>query len=242
MTRFHHVSGAVLGLVLAAAPLCAARQEHRTLDAAGKAVQVLAANPLRGIPPALLREAKGVAIIPNVVRAGLVLDGRFGRGVLLVRGPSGSWSNPVFVTLSGRGVGLQAGVEAADVVLVFRTHESLNHVVTGRGQLTLGTEAAVAVGPVGGESEAPVTPPGRRPAEVYAYSHARGLFAGVALEGDRLQVDGGANEAFYGVHGCRPADALAHHGVPAAEGLRGQLTRLCLPPVVVPVHEFQKKR
>jgi lipid-binding SYLF domain-containing protein len=151
--------------------------------------------------------------------------------VLLVRQPGGGLSQPVFVTLSGGGVGLQAGIESAEVVLVFRTSHSLERVLKGQEHLKLGGDVAVAVGPVGVEAEAAAAV-GRR-AEVYSYTHDRGLFAGVSLEGDRLQVDGEANEAFYGRHCRHAADVLALREVKVAAGvthLREHLARLGTPP------------
>ena len=214
-------------LTLTVAPVRATSREVKTVEAAAAIVHEFAA-PLHHIPAQFLRDATGVAIVPHIVKAGVVFDARFGRGVVLVRQPDGSWSNPVFVKLEGFGVGGEAGIESTDLVLIFKTRTGLDHMLHGKEKLTLGTDAAVAVGPVGKEAEVGVR--GRR-AEIFSYSRSRGLFAGVSVEGAGLKIDREANEAFYGIHGGHSAEVLAHRGIPAAEGVRTEVTRLiALPP------------
>jgi lipid-binding SYLF domain-containing protein len=202
----------VVVLGLAASPLWAGSQEVKTVESAAAVVRSLSAIPLRGIPSSLVRDAAGVAVLPHVVKAGLLIDGRFGRGVILVREAGGRWSNPVFVTLSGGGVGGVAGVETTDLVLVFKTRTSLDRAL--RGKLALGTDVTVAAGPSGREAERATDRLLR--ADILTYSRSRGLFAGVSLEGARIRIDGRANEAFYGVRGGRPEDVLARRGVALA--------------------------
>ena len=110
---------------LAAAPATAGHREQATLESAAEVIRTLPADPLSCIPPVLLRDAHAVAVIPHVVKAGFLVDGRFGRGVLVVRRPDGSWGDPVFVVLAGGGLGLQSGVQSTDVVLLFRTASSI---------------------------------------------------------------------------------------------------------------------
>jgi lipid-binding SYLF domain-containing protein len=166
--------------------------------------------------------------LPNVVKAGLLVDGRFGRGVALVRQPDGTWSNPAFITLRGLGLGGQAGVESTDLVLVFKTRHSLDRVLMGKRKLTLGADAAVAAGPVGRDAE--LATDALLKAEIVSYSRSRGLFVGVSLEGASLHVDREANESFYGVPGGPPATAVTHPGVEAVQGLRAELFRMSTPP------------
>ena len=220
----------LLLLFPAVGSLWAADHEQATVAAASEVAKALTAVPLKCIPPTLMHQAKGVAIIPHVVKAGFVVDRRFGRGVILVRRPDGSWSDPIFVTLSGGGVGLEAGVESTDLVLVFRTEGSLDHILKGKGALTLGADVAVAAGPLGREAEAATDR--LLKAEVFSYSRSRGLFAGLSLEGDRVQVDAGANEAFYHIQGGHPVEVVERHGAPiaAAEQLKGHLTIMEAPP------------
>src|SRR5436305_14571460 len=126
MDRLRTSLGASLLLVLAVAPLWAGDHERRTVESATEVVRAFAALPLRGIPRSLMHDAAGVAVIPHVVKAGLLIDGRFGRGVVLVHRPDGHWSDPVFVTLAGGGVGGQVGIEATDLVRASKSGRSLD--------------------------------------------------------------------------------------------------------------------
>jgi lipid-binding SYLF domain-containing protein len=235
MTRLRTPLGASLVLLaLAAAPLLAGSRELKTVESAAEAVHALSSIPLNCIPQSLVQDSAGVAVIPHVIKAGFVVDGRFGRGVVLAREPGGRWSNPVFVALAGGGVGGQIGVESTDLVLVFKTKASLDRILRGKGKLTLGGDLSVAAGPVGREAAAATD--GRLKAEIYTYSRSRGLFAGVSLEGAALTIDHRANETFYGQRGCRPEDVLARRiaAVPAVESLKAQLSWLAGPPPVPP--------
>jgi lipid-binding SYLF domain-containing protein len=196
-----------------------------TLWSASEVLDELRDIPLKGIPPALLGSAQGVAIIPHVVKAGLIVGGRFGEGLVMVRNADGTWTNPVFVSLAGGSFGWQIGVQSADIVLVFRTRKSLDRILQGKGKLTLGADVAVAAGPVGRQAEAGTD--ARLQAEIYSYSRTRGLFAGLALEGAAILNNARANEEF--THHPRPED------IQAAERLKGQLAVLSgLPAVTYP--------
>ena len=167
--------------------------EEARLVTATQVLEELRSTPDQNVPTWLLDRAYGVAVIPDVIKgAFVVLGGRFGRGVLVSRDAAGRFSNPVFISMKGGSVGWQIGAQAADVVLVFATKRSLENF--GRGQFTLGASASVAAGPMGrsGEAAAGVE------AEIYSYSRARGLFAGVALDGTALLFDRKANRNFYG--------------------------------------------
>lgn len=229
MIRFGTLLG--VSLLLLASPtarLQARSRELKTVESATAVMHALADIPLKGIPRALMHEAAGVAIFPHVLKAGLVVDERFGRGVILVHEPDSRWSNPVFVSLEGLGIGGQAGIEATELVLVFKTRKSLERAL--HGKLTLGGDVSIAAGPLGREVEAATD--GWLKAEVYSYSRSRGLFAGVSLEGASLRVDGRANEKFYGLKAGRPEDVLAHHEISIApvQGLQAQVARLSEPP------------
>ena len=185
----------MLSLVLLVPAVAHAADE--AVDRTRAAIRVLdeiMQAPDRAVPRKLLEEAHAIAVIPDVVKAGLVVGGRHGRGLVSVRGADGTWSNPSFLSLTGGSVGFQAGVQATDVVLVFRTARGLDSLV--HGKFTLGADAAVAAGPVGRTAEAKTDAQFR--AEIYSYSRARGLFAGVALDGSVLGIDHRANETVYG--------------------------------------------
>jgi lipid-binding SYLF domain-containing protein len=223
-------------VVLTGGSLHAANREAGTVDDSADVMSELSAIPLKGIPPCLVQDAQGVAIIPNMVKAGFVVGGRFGRGVIVVREPDGTWSNPIFVTMTGGSLGWQIGVQATDVVLVFKTRASLDRVLQGKGKFTLGADAAVAAGPIGRQAEAGTDL--QLKAEIYSYSRSRGLFAGLALEGAALVVDCDADEAFYRVANIRPKDIVAMKGMPVPEcvvRLNEALSKVSGPPMVAPM-------
>lgn len=193
----NHPRTLALSLALSLAVAANAQAGPREDAQAENAVRVLAeiqAIPESSIPDKLLDEAKAIVIVPDTIKAGLVLGGRRGRGVLSVRTADGGWSNPSFVTLTGGSIGLQVGVQSADVVLVFRSERGLDSIVNGK--FTLGADAGVAAGPMGRNAAAATD--GQMKAEIWSWSRARGLFAGVALDGAVLSIDDKANEAVYG--------------------------------------------
>jgi lipid-binding SYLF domain-containing protein len=220
-------------LVLPATTVRAGDRQVKTLEAAATTVRAFGEIPLKGIPRSLLHDAAGVAVIPEVVKAGLLIDGRFGRGVILVHEPDGSWSSPVFVSISGGGVGGVAGVETTELVLVFKTRKSLDRVLEGK--IALGGDLAVAAGPVGRDTETAANRP--LAADIYSYSRSRGLFVGLSLEGSKVKVEHKANEVFYGLPGIRPSDVLGRRWPPAppVELLRAELGKLSGPVTVISV-------
>ena len=187
----------VLTALLALMLPFAANAQEREIQRADNAVRVLSeilAIPEESIPERLLREAEAIAVMPDVVKAGLVFGGRGGKGLMAVRGSDGTWSNPTFITLGGGSFGFQAGVQSADVVLVFRNRRGVDNIVNGK--FTLGADASVAAGPVGRAAQASTD--GQLKAEIYSYSRARGLFAGIALDGAVIAIDNRANRRVYG--------------------------------------------
>ena len=171
----------------------AAAQIARVEDAL-QVMQEIVEVPEKSISARLLRNAVGIAVIPGVVKAGFVVGGRRGHGVLSVRGDDATWSNPTFITLTGGSIGFQAGVQSTDIVLVFKSRRSIEGIVNGT--FTLGADASVAAGPVGREAKAATDSELR--AEIYSYSRSRGLFVGVSLEGSSLKIDHDSNESVYG--------------------------------------------
>ena len=145
------------------------------------------------IPEALLGDAEGIAIFPGTVRAGFGIGGMRGRGVISARTESG-WSAPAFLTLTGGSIGFQIGVQVADIVLVIKNRRGLENLVSN--QFKLGADAGVAAGPLGREAEASTDLQLR--AQILSYSRARGLFAGVTINGSTVRQDRDANERFYG--------------------------------------------
>ncbi len=199
-------------------------EEQRLTDAT-EVLEQLAAIPENGIPPALLGSAYAVAVIPNVVKVGLVVGARWGRGVLVVRQPDGQWSQPTFLSVTGGSVGWQAGAQSSDLILVFKNRRGVEGITNGK--LTLGADASVAAGPVGRYTSASTDI--RLRSEVYSYSRTRGLFLGVALDGAALSIDQSANAAFYAQPGVSAEAIFAADGVTAPVEARrfiATLTRL----------------
>ena len=112
----------------------------------------------------------------------------------MVKLADGNWSNPVFVTITGGSVGLQAGVQSVDLVLIFKSRETLEKI--GNGSFTLGGDISATAGPVGRNSTASTDY--KLEAEVYSYSRSKGLFAGISLSGAAIDIDSKGNKAFYG--------------------------------------------
>ena len=148
------------------------------------------------IPHDLIAQYKGIVIIPNMVNAGLGIGGKRGKGVAIVKLDDGSWSDPVFVTLTGGSVGPQIGVQSVDLVLVFRHKGVLAKVKNG--DFTIGGDVSAAAGPVGRSSSANTDY--KLEAEVYSYSRSRGLFADISINGTSLAIDKTANHNYYGDH------------------------------------------
>jgi len=184
-------------LLLAALFISGAAQSANTLEkrvvAATDVLRQLTAIPEKGIPPNLLKNAYGVAVLPNVIKAGFIVGGRFGKGILVVRRPDGSWSNPTFIRLGGGSVGFQAGAQGTDIVLVFKNKQGVENLA--RGKFKLGGDVAVAAGPVGRFTSASTDASLR--AEIYSYSRNRGLFGGVSVDGSVLSIDKNANFGYY---------------------------------------------
>ncbi len=199
----------------------------------GKATEVLrafAGMTIRQIPPAMLVEAEAVIVVPELIKAGFIIGGRHGRGVLLTRDQNRQWSNPLFLTITGGSVGWQAGVQSTDIVLVFRTRKGLDSMLRGEA-FTLGADAGVAIGPVGRRAEAATN--ARLGAEIYSYSRSRGLFAGVSVEGSEVRIDVAGSAGYYGLPIGSPDTILNGSYERTPEGalqLRSMLTTASTPP------------
>ncbi len=193
MTRFLTVLAATL-LTATAIPANAGQVQDERAENASRVLTEILRIPEESIPTRMLESAQAIAVIPNVVKVGFVAGGRRGRGLIAIRGSDGAWSRAAFITLTGGSIGFQAGVQSADVILVFRSARGVDSIV--KGKFTLGGDASVAAGPVGRSAQASTDEQFK--AEIYSYSRARGLFAGVALDGTRLAIDNQSNEMAYG--------------------------------------------
>jgi SH3 domain-containing YSC84-like protein 1 len=189
----HAVAGAFAVVIAIGSPALAQSPADQTVQAATNVMNEIMAVPVTSIPQNLLADAQGLAIIPGMLKGGFVVGVRHGRGVALVRDEQGAWRPPVFVSLTGGSIGWQVGVQATDVILVFRTQKSVQGLLNGK--FTIGADAAAAAGPVGRQAAAATDAQLR--AEILSYSRSRGLFAGVSLDGSMLQIDQATTQAYY---------------------------------------------
>ena len=180
----------MLGLAFSA-PSFAQNKEEDKINAATAVLSDF--NGIQ-IPAQLIEASKGIIIIPRMINGGLIVGGKHGRGLAMVKREDGEWSDPVFVTITGGSVGAQIGVQAVDLVLVFKSDKTLMNIE--KGDYTLGGDVSVAAGPV--SKNASATTDYKLEAEVYSYSRAKGLFAGVTVNGAMLDVDVRANTGLYG--------------------------------------------
>jgi lipid-binding SYLF domain-containing protein len=198
-----------LALVVLAALAPPARAQKDPEITVGRSLQVLSEvtrNPKTGMPRLVMKNAQGIAIIPEMFKMSFIFGARFGRGVLVVRQPDGTWSNPLFIHLVGGSFGAQAGAQTTDLVLVFQSQKGLDRFLKGKGKLTLGVDVGVAAGPVGKRFEAS-TDAGLK-SEILSYSNSQGIFAGVSAEGGTLQIDRRSSAVYYG-QPASPAAILA---------------------------------
>ena len=200
----------VLGSLLATSLQAARLSEPETVRQASMVLTQIMAAPAGAIPRQLLSNAQAVVIVPQMKGGAFVVGVRKGRGVVVVREANGSWRAPQFVEITGGSLGWQAGVQSTDVILVFRSRQSLDNLM--QGKLTIGADASVAVGPVGRQVAAATDLD--LSAEIYSYSRSRGAFVGVSIDGTVLKSDPQANARYY----------QSSTAVPAAAGqLVGQL-------------------
>jgi lipid-binding SYLF domain-containing protein len=195
---------AVTASLYADSALAGNREEARVLTAT-QVLEEMQQMPDQFAPDWLLERAYGIAVIPNVIKVGFALAGRYGQGLLVVRDQSGRWSNPVFVALTGGSFGWQVGVQSTDIILVFTTRAGIDGI--SEGKVTLGADASVAAGPVGRQASGATDANFR--AEVYSYSRTQGLFAGIALDGSALTMEHKANAAYYQKPGVTVNDIFA---------------------------------
>ncbi len=161
------------------------------VDQAVTIIQRFQEIPETSVPPAVLRDARGLAIL-TVLKAGFIFSGRGGTGVVVARAGKG-WSGPSAIGTGGAGFGLQIGAQVTEFVIVLNTDEAVRAFSRG-GNVSLGADLSVAAGPVGRSAAAGITPM----AAVYTYSRSQGLFAGVSLEGTVIVTREDANASYYG--------------------------------------------
>jgi lipid-binding SYLF domain-containing protein len=197
MTCSHRGKLLLTFLLLLACQTAEAQGPNRRVQLAGEVLKEMLNAPAKGIPLSMLSDAQGVVIIPEVIKVGFILGVQRGEGVALARDDQGNWQLPRFVTITAGSVGWQLGAQSSDFVLVFRTRRGVDGLM--KGKFTIGADANAAIGPVGRQIGAATD--ARLSAEIFTYSRSRGLFAGVSLEGSKLDINNGADAAYYGAPG-----------------------------------------
>jgi lipid-binding SYLF domain-containing protein len=217
-SRLHHIL--VIAIALFAAPALAQQDQQDIVDKARITLNALRGDPDHpGLANALAR-AKAVIIIPSLLKAGFIVGGEGGSGVLLARGANGEWSAPAFYTMASGSIGLQVGAQDAEVIFTVMTDKGLQQVI--QNQFKLGADASIAVGPKGGGVEASTTL--NMGADIYSFSRARGAFAGGSFEGSFIKAREEWNKIYYGQ--TLSVEDIVLHGKasnPGADALRQAL-------------------
>ena len=192
----------VVGILLCAfgiaggitAGAAAGKDEVKRVGAATVVLNEMMRARDKAIPASILEKAEAIAIFPGVKKAGFVVGGQWGRGIISVRDiTTRKWSSPAFLTLTGGSVGAQIGGTEIDLILVIMNRSGAEHLLSN--QVKLGAEMSAAAGPVGRASEASTD--GQLQAQILSYSRSRGLFAGVTVNGSVIKEDVDANTRFY---------------------------------------------
>jgi len=192
--RLSRAAALVALTVLTASPAGAQTNEEKRITDSGAVLETLVRAPDQGIPAHILERAEAIVVIPSLVKGGFIIGAQHGRGVMSVRNrETNTWSAPGFVALTGGSIGWQIGLQAVDLVLLVMNKEGVKDLLDN--EFKLGANASVAAGPVGRQGEASTD--ASLSAQILAYSRAKGLFAGLSLEGASLRVDRDANKDFY---------------------------------------------
>ena len=171
-------------------------KESKAVDRVQAAADVLneiQGAPDKGIPQEVLGSAECVAVVPSMLKGGFIVGAKYGRGLASCRTPKG-WSAPAFFVVAGGSFGFQIGGQAVDLVMLIMNQDGMKHLLSS--EFALGADASVAAGPVGRHAEGNTD--WKMRAEVLTYSRARGLFAGVTLNGAEIKQDKDSTREFYG--------------------------------------------
>ena len=166
----------------------------KRLDASAKVLNEIMATPDKAIPDKVMSDAKCVAVIPSMVKIGVGFGGSHGKGVATCRTESGIWSAPAPITITGGSWGLQLGGQAVDLVMIVTNEDGMQHLLSSK--FKLGADASAAAGPVGRDTGADTD--WKMRAEVLTYSRARGIFAGIDLNGSVVTQDKDETRILYG--------------------------------------------
>jgi lipid-binding SYLF domain-containing protein len=180
---------------MAASSFAADEDANKAIDrikAAGTVLDEIQGTGDKGIPEEVLGSAECVAVVPSMLKGGFVFGARYGRGVASCRTPKG-WSAPAFFSITGGSFGLQIGGQAVDLIMLIMNQQGMNNLL--QNKFKLGADASVAAGPVGRHAAADTDWTMR--AQVLSYSRARGIFAGLELNGAVIKQDKSSTYEFY---------------------------------------------
>ena len=163
------------------------------VQAAADVLNEIQSAPDSGIPEEILGRSQCVAVVPSMLKGGFIVGGKYGRGLASCRTAKG-WSSPEFFTVKGGSFGFQIGGQAVDLVMLIMNNDGMQHLISS--QFALGADASVAAGPVGRHAEGNTD--WKMRAQVLTYSRARGVFAGVSLNGAVIKQDKDSTREFYG--------------------------------------------
>jgi lipid-binding SYLF domain-containing protein len=186
---------AVLTATLLPLTVSAASDAPKRLQTAAEAFKEVMGIPDKAIPQELLDKAQCIVIIPDLKKGAFIVGGKYGKGFVSCRKKDGvGWSAPGSVRIEGGSVGFQIGGSEMDVFMLVMNDRGMERLLGDK--FTLGADATVAAGPVGRVAQAETD--ARMTAEILAWSRARGLFAGIALNGATMREDGDWNQELYG--------------------------------------------
>jgi lipid-binding SYLF domain-containing protein len=183
-------------ILFVATSVFAANKEQKRLENSGTVMKEVMGVP-DNIPQELLEKAECIVVFPSVLKAAFVVGGDYGRGAMVCRTGehfNGPWGSPAMYALEGASVGFQLGGQATDLVLLVMNERGASAILESK--VKLGADASVAAGPKGRDASANTDATMR--AEILSYSRARGLFAGISLEGSTLRPDNDASSDVYG--------------------------------------------
>jgi len=183
----------VLGLVAAA--FASDEMDNKAANrvkAAATVLEEIQSTPDIGIPDEVMGSAECVAVVPSMLKGGFVFGARYGRGVASCRTAKG-WSDPAFFTIQGGSFGLQIGGQAVDLVMLIMNQKGMQNLLNSK--FKMGADASVAAGPVGRHAAADTD--WKMRAQVLSYSRARGVFAGLELNGAVVKMDRESTLEFY---------------------------------------------
>jgi len=163
------------------------------VETSGRVLSEVQEMPDSAIPDDLLGKCSAIAVFPDTISAGVGIGGKYGQGIIMVRGKKGKWSPPAVFSIAGLSMGMQIGGQATDIVLIIMGENSVDAILNGK--FKLGVDAAVAAGPVGRDAQAATD---ASLGGILSYSRSRGLFIGVKLEGDVITEHWDGDRKLYG--------------------------------------------